>query len=47
MLCAKLSPELDAVETLKGGLSIASPEEQNGRAGKRLRAKLQVMHMCA
>ena len=35
MLCAKLSPELDAEETLYVGLSIASPEEQNGRAGKR------------
>ena len=43
MLCAKISPELDAVETLEVGLSIASLEEQNDRAGKRLRAKPQVV----
>ena len=43
MLCAKHSPELDAVETPEVGLSTDSPEEQNGRAGKRLRAKPQVM----
>ena len=40
MLCAKFSPELDAAETLEVGLS---PEEQIERAGKRLRAKTQVL----
>ena len=37
MLCAKLSPEPDAVETLEVGLSIALPEVQPVTA-KRLRA---------
>ena len=35
VLYAKLSPELDAVETHEVGLSIASSEEQNDLAGKR------------
>ena len=39
MLCAKLSPELDAVETNEVGLCIASPEEQNGCAGERADSK--------
>ena len=39
MLCANFSPELDAVETNEVGLSIASPEEPNGCAGKRAESK--------
>ena len=48
MLCAKLSPELDAVETLEVGLSFALPEEQPGtvkrqRARKRAESKTTVV----
>ena len=39
MLCAKVSPELDAVETEEVVLSIAFPEEQSGCTGKRAESK--------
>ena len=45
MLCAKFSPELDAVETDEVGLSMAFPEEQSGCAGKGLRTKSQMTQM--
>ena len=46
MLCAKFSPELDAVETDEVGLSIACPEEQSGcTEEKKLRAKLPMTQM--
>ena len=40
MLCAKLSSELDAAVTNEVGLSIASPEEQNGCAGTSAACKM-------
>ena len=53
MLCAKLLPELDAVEAQEVGLSIASPEEQpgavqEGKAARKreLRAKPQWRNAC-
>ena len=39
MLCAKRSPELDAVETNEFWLSTASPEGQSGCAGKSTESK--------
>ena len=40
MLCVKLSPELEAVETHEVGLSIASSEEENNLAGKWAESKI-------
>ena len=39
MLCAKLSPELNAIETLEVGLSVALPKEQPDTVKKAARGK--------